>query len=59
MFHVLTDEVHFTLTGNMNSKNCAHWADSDPHHVFASPLHDENMTMFILGSYFFEEVTGY
>ena len=62
-----TDEAHFILTGNLNSKNCAHWADNNPHGVFASPLHDEKVTMwciitstFILGPYFFEEVTdGY
>ena len=32
-----TDEVHFTLTGNLNSKNCVHRLDNNPHNVFASP----------------------
>ena len=56
--------AHFTLTGNLNLKNCAHWADNNKHDVFASPLHDEKMTVwcnlmnaFTLGSYFFEEKT--
>ena len=38
-----TDEVHFTLTGNINSKNCVYWADNYPHD--ASPLHDEKVTV--------------
>ena len=62
--HILwTDEVHFMLTGNVNSKNYVHWADNNPHDVFASLSHNEKvavwygiMSMFILGPYFFEEV---
>ena len=57
------DEVHFTLTGNVNSKIYVHWTDNNPHDVFASPLHDKKVTVccgitstFILGLYFFEEV---
>ena len=56
--------MHFTLTGNVNLKNCVHWADNNPHDVFANPLHNEKVTLwcgimrtFILRSYFFEEVT--
>ena len=56
-----SDKAHFTLTGNVNSKNCVHWADKNPHVVFATLLHDENVwcgttVTFILGPYFFEEV---
>ena len=41
-----TDHVaHFTLTGNVNSKNFVHGADSNPHDVFSSPLHDEKVTV--------------
>ena len=59
-----TDEAHFTLTGNVNRKNCVHWAGNNPHDVFVSSLHDEKVTVwcgitstFILAPYFFEEVT--
>ena len=56
-----TDEAHFKLTGNVNSKNCVHFADKNRHNVFASPLHNEKglcgiTSTFILGPYFFEEV---
>ena len=34
-----TKEGHLTLTGNLNSKSCAHWADNNSHDVFAIPLH--------------------
>ena len=40
-FRILrTDERHFTLTGNVNSKICVHWPDSIPQDVFARLLHD-------------------
>ena len=41
-----TDEAHFTLTGNVNSKNCIYWADNNLHDVFASPLHDVKVTVW-------------
>ena len=60
-----TDEAHFTLTGNLNSKNCVYWANSNPHDVIASHLNDEKVTAwcgitstFIFGHYWFEEVTN-
>ena len=40
-----TNEAHFTLIGNMYSKNCVCWADNNPRDVFASPLQDEKVTM--------------
>lgn len=59
-----TDEAHFSLTGNVNTKNCVHWADKNPHDVAPVPLHDAKVTVwcgisstFVLGPYFFEEVT--
>jgi hypothetical protein len=59
-----TDEAHFTLTGTVNSKNCVHWSDSNPHNLFPVPLHDQKVTVwcgftssFILGPYFYEELT--
>ena len=58
-----TDEAHFTVTGNVNSKKCVHWADNNPHDVFASPLHHEQVTvwcgitsMFIFGLYFLKRL---
>lgn len=60
-----TDEAHFSLTGNVNSKNCVHWADENPHDVAPVPLHEAKVTVwcgiastFVLGPYFFEEVTS-
>ena len=63
--HILwTDEAHFMLNGNVNSKNCVHWAEQNPHDVVALPLYDAKVTVwcgitstFILGPYFFEETT--
>ena len=59
-----TDEAHFTLTNNVNSKNCVHWADNNPHDMFARPLQNEKVTVwcsitgtFILGPEFFGDVT--
>ena len=26
-----TDGTHFTLTGNVNSKNCVHWIEENTH----------------------------
>ena len=40
------DETYFMLTDNVNSKNCVHWADNKLHDVFASPLHDEKVTVW-------------
>ena len=55
--------MHFTLTGNVNLKNCINWADNNPHDVFANPLHVEKVTVwcgitstFILGPSYFDEV---
>ena len=28
---LLTDEAHFTLTGNVNSKNCVYWTNNNSH----------------------------
>ena len=60
-----TDEVHFTLTGNVNSINSVHWVDNNPHDVFVISVHDEKVTLwcgkrsiFILGPCFFAEVTN-
>lgn len=59
-----TDEAHFTLTGNVNTKNCVHWADTNPHAVAPVPLYDAKVTVWcgiagtiVLGPYFFEEAT--
>ena len=52
------------IARNLISINCVHWADNNPYDVFASPLYDVKVTVwcgititFILGPYFFEEVT--
>ena len=33
-----TDETHFTNIGNLNSKNCFHWEEENPHGVASVPL---------------------
>lgn len=60
-----TDEVHFSFTGNINTKNCVHWADKNAHDVEPTPLHEAKVTVwcgitgtFVLGEYFFEEFTS-
>ena len=41
-----TDETHFKLTSNVNSKDCVYLADNNPYDVFSSPLHDEKVTVW-------------
>ena len=33
------DEAHFSLTGNVNIKNCIHWGDKTFHDVAPVPLY--------------------
>ncbi|GBM86759.1 hypothetical protein AVEN_27526-1 [Araneus ventricosus] len=40
------DEAHFSLTDNVNSKNCVHWAVSNPNDVVTLPLHEEKVTVW-------------
>ena len=43
--HLLwTDEAHFKLNGNVNAKNCVHWADTNAHAV--APLFDSKVTVW-------------
>jgi hypothetical protein len=58
-----TDEAHFYLHGNVNTRDCIIWAEERPNTVLSRPLHDEKVTVwcgltseFILGPYFFEDV---
>ena len=63
--HILrTDGTHFNLNGNMNTKNCMRWADTNIHAVAPVPLFDAKVTVWcgisgtiLLGPYFFEEAT--
>ena len=59
-----TDEAHFTLRGNINTKNCVHWGETNPHSVAPVPLFDAKVTVwcgitatFVLSPFFFEETT--
>ncbi|GFW07462.1 uncharacterized protein TNCV_3915951 [Trichonephila clavipes] len=59
-----TDEAHFTLNGSINTKNCVHWGETNPHAVAPVPLFDAKVTVwcgitatFVLGPFFFEETT--
>lgn len=63
--HILwTDEAHFHLDGAVNTQNCRIWGSTNPHAVQQQPLHSPYVTAwcgftanFILGPYFFEDVT--
>ncbi|GBN13842.1 hypothetical protein AVEN_238758-1 [Araneus ventricosus] len=41
-----TDKADFSLISTANSENCVHWADSNPYHVIALPLHEEKLTVW-------------
>lgn len=60
-----TDESHFSLTRKVNPKNCILWVDKKYPNVAPMPLHKAKVTVycgiastFVLGSYFFEQVTS-
>ncbi|KAI6659690.1 hypothetical protein LOD99_14614 [Oopsacas minuta] len=57
-----TDEAHFHLDGQVNSKNNIFWGSSRPDEVNETPLHSQKVTMWcalsmkgIIGPLFFEE----
>lgn len=59
-----TDEAHFHLDGAVNTQNCRIWGSTNPHAMQQQPLHSPYVTAwcgftanFILGPYFFEDVT--
>ncbi|KFM68220.1 hypothetical protein X975_07877, partial [Stegodyphus mimosarum] len=59
-----TDEVHFSLNDNINTKNCVHWAERNPHAVAPVPLCDGKVTVWcgitatvVLGPLLFDEAT--
>ena len=59
-----TDEAHFDLNSNVNTENCVHWADTNPHAVALASLYVAKLTVWcdisgtvLLGPYFFEETT--
>ncbi|GFT87652.1 uncharacterized protein TNCV_772261 [Trichonephila clavipes] len=41
-----TDEAHFTLNGSINTKNCVHWGETNPHAVAPVPLFDAKVTVW-------------
>ena len=57
---VFSDECHFYLDGDINSKNCVIWNSSKPNVIVTKPLHSEKVTVwmgvskdFITRPYFF------
>lgn len=59
-----TDEAHFYLNGKVNTHNCRIWATENPRAIDQVSLHPAKITVwcgftstFIIGPYFFEEVT--
>ena len=60
-----SDEAHFTLNGQVNSKNYVFWGLVTPDEVATRPLHSEKCTAWcamsrhgIIGPYWFEENDG-
>jgi hypothetical protein len=59
-----TDEAHFHLDGSVNTHNCRIWEPENQHLILDVPMHSPKVTVwcgfsafFILGPYFFEELT--
>ena len=57
-----TDEAHFHLDGQVNSKNNVYWGTSPPNEVAEKPLHSSKVTVWvtissrgIIGPFFFEK----
>ena len=57
-----SDEAHFHLDGQVNSKNIIYWGSSHPDEVREKPLHSQKVTVWcalsmkgIIGPLFFEE----
>lgn len=42
-----TDECHFHLSGQINSKSCVFWGTSPPEEVYEKPLHCAKSTAFV------------
>ncbi|GBM09990.1 hypothetical protein AVEN_23983-1 [Araneus ventricosus] len=60
-----SDKAHLSLNGHVNTHNCRIWATENPHAIQEQPLHSEKVTIwcgftatFIIGPYFFEEITA-
>lgn len=60
-----TDEANFHLDGSVNTHNCRIWEPENPCSILQVPLHSPKVTVwcgftasFILGPYFFEELTA-
>ncbi|GFY58556.1 hypothetical protein TNIN_95961 [Trichonephila inaurata madagascariensis] len=59
-----TKEAHFTIIGAIHSKNCVHWADTNPNVMASMPLYVAKFTVLrhcrhncVSGPYFFEKTT--
>ena len=59
-----TDDAHFNLNDNVNTKNCVYRADTNPHAVASVFLFDAKVTVWcdisgivLLGPRFFEKTT--
>ena len=60
-----SDEAHFQLDGQVNSKNNVYWGSSVPNEVGEKPLHSAKVTVWvamssrkIIGPFFFESDSG-
>jgi len=62
---LMTDEVHFHLSGYVNKQNYRYWAPENPQELHQHPLHGEKLTVWcgiasfgVFGPYFFEDNEG-
>lgn len=62
---LMSDEVHFHVSGYVNKQNCRFWASDNLHELHQRPLHNAKMTVWctissggIIGPYFSEDKKG-
>ena len=62
---LISDEVHFLVSGYVNKYNCRYWAHNNPHELHQRPLHNEKVTVWcpvyshgIIGPYLFDNEEG-
>ena len=60
-----SDETHFLLTGNVNSKNCVYWSSHPPDYVLERPLHSVTCIAWVafnanglIGPFWFQDDEG-
>ena len=62
---LMSDEVHFKVSGYVNKQKCSYWVPENRHELHRRPLHSAKVTVWctvycygIIGTYFFENGEG-